>query len=98
MNDIILKAMAPDVALRYPRASDLLEEVLSLRTQARRPVPPASVADAGDSRAQADGGDAAQAPVRPRPREVPPGNRFCWQCRKPLHARTDRCPFCGERQ
>ena len=23
---------------------------------------------------------------------------FCWQCHKPLHARTDRCPFCGETQ
>ncbi len=27
-------------------------------------------------------------------REAAP--KFCWQCRKPLHARTDRCPFCGE--
>ena len=24
--------------------------------------------------------------------------RFCWHCRKPLHARSDRCPFCGEAQ
>ena len=30
-------------------------------------------------------------------RETPPA-RFCWHCRKPLHARTDRCPFCGESQ
>jgi len=27
-----------------------------------------------------------------------PQPRFCWHCRKPLHARTDRCPFCGESQ
>jgi hypothetical protein len=27
-----------------------------------------------------------------------PSARFCWHCRKPLHARTDRCPFCGESQ
>ena len=27
-----------------------------------------------------------------------PAARFCWQCRKPLHARTDRCPFCNEKQ
>ena len=27
-----------------------------------------------------------------------PQPRFCWHCRKPLHARTDRCPFCNEAQ
>jgi hypothetical protein len=27
-----------------------------------------------------------------------PQPRFCWHCRKPLHARSDRCPFCGEAQ
>jgi serine/threonine-protein kinase len=24
--------------------------------------------------------------------------RFCWNCRKPLHARAASCPFCGESQ
>jgi len=24
--------------------------------------------------------------------------RFCWHCGKPLHARSLRCPFCGESQ
>jgi RNA polymerase subunit RPABC4/transcription elongation factor Spt4 len=32
-----------------------------------------------------------------RARETPAA-RFCWQCHKPLHARADRCPFCGESQ
>ncbi len=32
-----------------------------------------------------------------KPRESPQP-RFCWKCNKPLHARTDRCPFCGEAQ
>ena len=32
---------------------------------------------------------------RLRAREAPQA-RFCWHCRKPLHARSDRCPFCGE--
>jgi serine/threonine-protein kinase len=27
-----------------------------------------------------------------------PKKSFCWNCRKPLHARTESCPFCGERQ
>ena len=35
--------------------------------------------------------------TRLRAREAPAA-RFCWQCRKPLHARADRCPFCGETQ
>jgi hypothetical protein len=37
--------------------------------------------------------------IKPRikPRETP-APRFCWHCRKPLHARSDKCPFCGEKQ
>ena len=27
-----------------------------------------------------------------------PSRGFCWHCRKPLHARSDTCPFCGEKQ
>jgi serine/threonine-protein kinase len=34
---------------------------------------------------------------RLKAREVPKKG-FCWQCRKPLHARSDSCPFCGEKQ
>jgi serine/threonine-protein kinase len=34
---------------------------------------------------------------RLRARDVPK-KTFCWHCRKPLHARSDACPFCGERQ
>ena len=41
--------------------------------------------------------DAHGIQTRLRARETPAA-RFCWQCRKPLHARTDKCPFCGEAQ
>ncbi len=41
--------------------------------------------------------DAQSIQSRLRAREAPAA-RFCWHCRKPLHARTDRCPFCGETQ
>jgi serine/threonine-protein kinase len=34
---------------------------------------------------------------RLKAREVPKRG-FCWHCRKPLHARSDQCPFCGETQ
>ena len=39
LNDIILQAMAPDVARRYQRASDLLHDVLELR-KPHTPRPP----------------------------------------------------------
>jgi hypothetical protein len=38
-------------------------------------------------------GDAAAERSAPHPEYA-----FCWHCRKPLHARADTCPFCGERQ
>jgi hypothetical protein len=41
--------------------------------------------------------DAHGIQTRLRAREAPAA-RFCWQCRKPLHVRTDKCPFCGEAQ
>jgi serine/threonine-protein kinase len=34
---------------------------------------------------------------RLKAREVPKKG-FCWHCRKPLHARAEVCPFCGESQ
>lgn len=91
VSDIVLRAMAPDVTARYQRAADLLEDLLAARPAVRRAA-------------------AGAAGVRPRrvtpvvrlggrlgPRERPTP-RFCRLCRKPLHARTDRCPFCGEVQ
>jgi eukaryotic-like serine/threonine-protein kinase len=84
LNDIVLRAMAPDVTGRYQRAGDLLDDILA----AREPLPQRA---AGVPR-----GDGQQ--TRLRDRETPQP-RFCWHCRKPLHARsTDRCPFCGESQ
>jgi serine/threonine-protein kinase len=87
LNDVILKAMAPDIHARYPRAGDLLEAVLSARRsparQTPRSTPPETESDDIHNRLKA------------RETSQP---RFCWHCRKPLHARTDRCPFCGESQ
>lgn len=92
INDIVMKALAPDVSKRYQRANELLEAILGARKQVRRT--PAAV---GDMRAPR--GDAAQTMVsRARTRAETPAARFCWQCRKPLHARADKCPFCGEKQ
>jgi serine/threonine protein kinase len=90
LDDIILKALHPDLALRYQRASELLEETLAVRATPPRQVSRRATADAG-------GAQVADIQSRLRARETPQA-RFCWQCRKPLHARADRCPFCGESQ
>jgi serine/threonine-protein kinase len=97
LNDIILQAMAPDVARRYQRASDLLQDVLELR-KPHTPRPP----EAEGSRAAARPATPPEGVALPRGRgqdpAPPSGARFCWNCRKPLHARSNRCPFCGEPQ
>ena len=97
VNDIILRAMAPDPIARYQRAGDLLDDLLAERgrTVSRRtprtstPTPPAGLRPAL--------GKGQDIQARLRARETPQP-RFCWHCRKPLHARSDRCPFCGEAQ
>jgi hypothetical protein len=94
ISDIVLKALDPDLKTRYQRASELMEDVLAARETAPRKA-------AGKARGAAAGatGDQQVAEIqsRLRAREAPQA-RFCWHCRKPLHARSDRCPFCGEAQ
>ena len=88
ISDIVMRAMAPEVTARYQRATDLLEDVLAARRTAqprRTPAPTPRPEDAQGIQS------------RLRTRDTPAA-RFCWQCHKPLHARTDRCPFCGESQ
>jgi serine/threonine-protein kinase len=92
INDIVLKAMAPAIPARYQRASELLDDVLAARSSATprrtpRATPPAGLVP----------DDVQEIQTRLKAREAPQP-RFCWQCRKPLHARSDRCPFCGEAQ
>ena len=87
INDIIMKAMAPAIVDRYQRATELLEDVLAVRGGGARRATPNPTPDA----------DTADIQSRLRAREAPQP-RFCWHCRKPLHARSHRCPFCGEAQ
>jgi serine/threonine-protein kinase len=90
INDVVMRAMAPDLSHRHARASDLLEDILAARKKARRtPSRQHTPTPARD--------EAQSIQSRLRPRDPTPA-RFCWHCRKPLHARTDRCPFCGETQ
>ena len=97
INDIVMKAVAPDVDARYQRA----------QRSAERPARRARPANDDACRHAAHAGGAARCavtarrraghPRRLRARETPQP-RFCWHCRKPLHARSARCPFCGEAQ
>ncbi len=91
VSDVILKAMAPEIAARYQRAGELLDDLLAAREAPVRRVSRAAIA-------------AGAAPDRPadmhhriKAREQPQ-SRLCWHCNKPLHARSNGCPFCGEKQ
>jgi serine/threonine-protein kinase len=88
ISDVVLKAMAPEIHARYQRAGEILDDVLAARSTQRRPTPPP--VDLGPDEAQ-------EIQARLKARETPQP-KFCWHCRKPLHARSDRCPFCGEAQ
>ena len=97
INDIVMKAVAPDVNKRYQRASDLLNDLLAARGRRKTtrviprqtPTPPPVAASPAE--------DVHDMHTRLRARETPQP-RFCWHCRKPLQARSARCPFCGEAQ
>ena len=87
INDVVMRALAPEIHARYQRAGELMDDVLAARHTVRptpRPSPTNSAA-------------AEDIQTRLKAREAPQP-RFCWHCRKPLHARADRCPFCGEKQ
>ena len=94
INEIVLKAMSPDVPSRYQRAADVLEDILAARGSAE-PARRAPRATPAGGELTADG--VQDIHIRLKARETP-APRFCWHCLKPLHARADRCPFCGETQ
>jgi serine/threonine protein kinase len=92
INDIVLRALAPEPSARYQRAADVLTDILAFRDTPVRPVRRAravGVATADDH--------VSEIQSRLKARQTPQG-RFCWHCRKPLQARTSKCPFCNETQ
>jgi serine/threonine-protein kinase len=94
INEIVLTAMAPEVHARYQRAADVLQAILGARDGAE-PVRTRRPGSSSQDDAAQEGVQEIQARLRAR---ETPQSRFCWHCRKPLHARNDRCPFCGEPQ
>jgi serine/threonine-protein kinase len=89
INDIVMRALEPDPTARYQRAADLLDAVLAARETTPRRTLEAAAPPLDEQ--------VLDIQSRLRARETAPA-RFCWHCRKPLHARTDLCPFCSERQ
>ena len=99
INDIVMRALAPDPTNRYQRASDLLNDVLAAREPAPRKAARSAAASAArPAQSPAGGGDRiSEIQSRLNSRETPQPS-FCWNCRKPLQARTGKCPFCNEKQ
>ena len=95
LNDIVMKALAPELSTRYQRAGDLLRDLKAAFGPTARPATDSR--DTGTPARAADDMRASAIQSRLRNNEPAPG-RFCWHCHKPLHARTDRCPFCDEAQ
>jgi serine/threonine-protein kinase len=98
VNTIVMKAVAPDVNARYQRAADLLDDVLALRPKTTtrtvvRSRSSAAVATVTPTSPQEIDDIRYRVNARETPRPT-----FCWNCRKPLQARTGRCPFCTEVQ
>jgi serine/threonine-protein kinase len=90
ISDIVMRAMAPEVTARYQRAADLLTDLLAVR--------PATPRRESPSAPPGQGADEIQSIHRRLRARESPASRFCWNCRKPLPARSDHCPFCGESQ
>ena len=101
LNDVIMKALAPDVASRYQRAEELLRDLEGAQdaTGGAAPGAPDRPAPARREEAAPEPAPGPRSAAKNRPRTTrPPASRFCWQCLKPLHARANRCPFCGQMQ
>jgi len=97
ISDIILRALDPDLTTRYQRAAELLDDTLAARKTGPRKAARSGATPSHSTPSHAGEENVADIQSRLRARETPQP-RFCWHCRKPLHARADRCPFCSEAQ
>lgn len=96
MNNIVMKALEPELSMRYQRASDLLADLdHAFGTTVRTQSVTNHEANIPTVESQRPEGKAVQRRLRT---PTPSSDQFCWQCHKPLHARSDQCPFCGETQ
>ena len=96
LNDIVMKALAPELSMRYQRATELLLDLADAYPERS----PNSLPLNAQSHSSTPQQNRPNLNARRNRNESDQHNsgRFCWQCHKPLHARTDRCPFCEETQ
>jgi serine/threonine-protein kinase len=105
IDDVVMRALSPDVATRYQHPEELLSDILAARSEVIRRAPTAaamtpagpSPAGRGPRSTPTPTPSERPLPARHRTREIA-SSRFCWHCRKPLPARAATCPFCGEHQ
>jgi eukaryotic-like serine/threonine-protein kinase len=98
LNDIVMKALAPQITERYTRASDLLDDLLAAKSVILGTPGPRAIVDMGlDDANRPSRGSSPPLPraVKYQDREAA---RNCWHCRRPLHNLASKCPFCGENQ
>jgi serine/threonine protein kinase len=98
LNDIVMKALAPQITDRYTRASDLLDDLLAAKSVILGTPGPRAIVDMGlDDANRPSRGSSPPLPraVKYQDREAA---RNCWHCRRPLHNLASKCPFCGENQ
>ena len=91
LDDVVMKAVAPELADRYKKTAELVTDLSDIQA-ARRPRPTRAV------KRRTAAASAGRAPGAPRRARAGPSADFCWFCNKPLPARAVRCPFCRELQ
>jgi len=97
LNDIVMKAVAPDLSNRYQNAEDLLTDLKNAQKKRRRITEGEGIGDPSTTMLSDRVKSRHEPHAPPRTPEATTGP-FCWHCHKPLHARADRCPFCREIQ
>lgn len=97
-NDIVMNAMAADLSIRYRKASDLLDDLrISKNLLSGTPDTAPTTGSATLKKEANEAREARNIQERLKAQQTPKA-KFCWHCHKPLHARTNQCPFCSEIQ
>ena len=97
-NDIVMNAMAADLSIRYRKASDLLNDLRISKNLLSGTPDTAPTTGSATSKKEANEARAASTIQERLKAQQTQKSKFCWHCHKPLHARTNQCPFCSEIQ
>ena len=97
LNDIVMRAVAPDLSNRYQNTENLLTDLKNAQKKRRRITEGEGIVDPSTTMLSDRVKSRHEPHAQPRTPQATTGP-FCWHCHKPLHARADRCPFCREIQ